>query len=152
MKKQRWTIGSIIKIPLTLSHHAYGQLLDKNSVAIFNINTDIDLTLENILSADSLFIIAVYSNTITSGRWQKIFNADLREEFKILPLKFIQDSHNLDSYELYNPNNGEITKSDKRSCLGLECSAVWGAEHVESRIIDHFAGRQNIWVQQLGLK
>lgn len=152
MKKQRWTIGSIIKIPLTLAHHTYGQLLDKNSVAIFNINTNIDLTLENILSADCLFIIAVYSNVIASGRWQKIFNADLREEFQILPFKFIQDSHNLDSYELYNPNNGDIIKTDKKSCLGLECSAVWAAEHVESRVIDHFAGRQNIWVQKLGLK
>ena len=152
MKKQRWTLGAIIKIPLTLSKHSYGQLLDKNSVAIFNINTDKDYALENILNTESLFIVAVYNRVITSGRWPKTFKADLRKEFRILPLKFIQDPVDTDNYELYDPNTGEIRKSDKKSCLGLECSAVWEADHVESRIIDHFAGRQNIWLQQLRLK
>lgn len=64
-------------------------------------------------------------------------------------MKFIQDVLNPEKFELYDPNNGEIIPATKEQIQGLECAAVWEAEHVESRIIDYYEGRPNKWVKQL---
>lgn len=37
-------------------------------------------------------------------------------------------------------------------CKDLERAAVWDPHHVESRLLDHFNGRKNVWVEQLSLK
>ena len=37
----------------------------------------------------------------------------------------------------------------REQCLALECAAAWSAEHVESRLIDYFAGRENAWALSL---
>ena len=37
-------------------------------------------------------------------------------------------------------------------CEGLERSAVWDPCHIESRLLDHFEGRSNKWVDSLALK
>ena len=33
--------------------------------------------------------------------------------------------------------------------VDLECAAVWDPEHVESRLDDHYAGVENLWVKSL---
>jgi len=152
MKRQKWTIGAIVKIPIHNNRFSYGQLLDKSSIAIFDINSSKEYSIQEILKSKTLFIVAIFNNIISTGRWQKIGKADLKEDFKILPLKFIQDNLNPIIFELYNPNTGEITKAGRGDCIGLERAAVWAAEHVESRIMDHFSRRENVWVQQLKIK
>ena len=57
-----------------------------------------------------------------------------------------------ENFEIYNPNTGEIKKATKKECEGLECTAVWTANHLESRIEDHFAGKENVWVERLKIK
>jgi len=152
MKRQTRTIGSIIQINLEDNSHSYGIILDKASVAIFNVKSNADLPILEIVKNDILFIVAVYNNAITSGRWKKIGNTILDDRFKTLPLNFIQDSINPEIFEIYNPNTGTITKSTREECRNLECAAVWEAEHVESRILDHFNGTENIWLKQLQIK
>jgi hypothetical protein len=152
MKRQRRTIGAIVKIPLQDGSHSYGLVLDKASIAVFKIKTKEDLQASEILEKDVLFIIAVYDNVITSGRWEKIGKAASSERFLNLPMKFIQDQLNPSTIQLYNPNTGEITPSTKEECVGLERAAVWAAEHVEERISDFFYGRKNVWVEQQRLK
>ena len=76
----------------------------------------------------------------------------IKQEYQTTPLKFIQDSLNPNNFELYNPNTGEITKATREQCEGLECAAVWEAEHVEDRLRDYFDGKPNTWVEQLAIK
>ena len=152
MRKQRRTVGAIVEIPLADDTHSYGLVLDKASIAIFNIKTENEFSIADILKEDVLFIVAVYNDAITSGRWKKIGKTAIDEKFQELPMKFIQDSLNPSKFESYNPNTGEITPSTKEECIGLERAAVWEAEHVESRITDFFNSRENVWVKQLELK
>jgi hypothetical protein len=152
MKRQKWTIGAIVKIPISKNRFSYGQLLDKSSIAIFDIIASKDYTIQEILKFKTLFIVAIYSNIISTGTWQKIGKEDLKEDLKILPLKFIQNTLDPEIFELYNPNTGEITRATREDCVGLERAAVWEAEHIVSRINDHFSGKVNVWVEQLRLK
>ena len=96
MKRQKRTVGSIFKIVLNDNTHSYGIILEKASVAIFRIKTENDLSIVDILKEDVLFILAVYNSAITSGRWKIIGAVALDSRFLTLPLKFIQDSFNLE--------------------------------------------------------
>lgn len=152
MKEQRWSVGAVVKIPLPNNHHSFGQLLSQGSIAVFDILTDKEEEVSAIIKRELLFIVTIYNDVFPSGRWPKVGKAEVKPELKTLPLKFIQDPLNLASFELYDPNTGDIRKATRQECEGLERSSVWAAEHVESRIIDHFAGKENVWVRQLAIK
>lgn len=152
MKRQRWSVGFIVKIPLLHNQHSYGQLLSQGSIAVFDIITDKELEISKIIKNDLLFIVTIYSDVIPSGRWLKMSKAEINQQLSTLPMKFIQDPLDSDAFELYDPNTGDIRKATRKECEGLERSSIWAAEHVESRIRDHFAAKENTWVQQLTMK
>ena len=154
MKKQRITEGALLEINIDDQYYVYAQILRNGlGYAFFDYRTTNKITDFEILNqANILFILMVYNDVITIGRWMKVGKMPIRKDLLVLPMKYIQDAQNPDFFELYNPNTGEITKATKEECLGLECSAVWEAEHVESRIIDYYEGRKNIWEEQLRIK
>jgi hypothetical protein len=147
MKKQQRTIGSVVKISLPDGTHGYGLVLDKASIAVYNIKTEKAIPIEQITSKDTLFILTVHKSAISSGRWVKVGKILPEDKYSILPLQFIQDIINPEQFSIYDPNTGNIYPAKREDCMGLECAAVWEAEHVEDRILDHFAGRENIMVQ-----
>lgn len=151
MKKQRIIEGSVLEICVDNNFYVYAQILTKGlGYAFFDYPTNhrlVDLTI--LQEAKILFIIMVYNNVITQGHWLKVGKLPIRKDLQVLPFKFIQDSHKLNSFELYNPNTGEITKTTIEQCVGLEPAAVWAANHVEDRLRDYYLGVPNIWVEQL---
>lgn len=151
-KRQRVTPGAILEIH-THDKFYYAQILQSKGCAFFNLERIKPLEDYSILlNAPVLFIIAVYHDVITKGKWVKVGEMKIREGLKTEPYQFIQDTLNSDSFELYNPNTGEIIPATKEEAKGLECAAVWEAEHVESRLRDYYAGKPNVWVQQLAIK
>ncbi|HEY4195246.1 MAG TPA: immunity 26/phosphotriesterase HocA family protein [Mucilaginibacter sp.] len=145
--------GSFIEVVLPNGKYSYGRILPKADYAFYNIYVDNQITdIKKISQEKVLFIVAVYKDSVTKGRWRKIGHLDLDSRSKVLPLKFIEDTLNPGAYEIYDPNTGEITPSSKDKCIGLERSAVWEPAHVEARIVDYFEGRSNKWVEQLSLK
>ncbi len=152
MKKQKITIGAILEIKIENNYY-YAQILGKSACVFFDFFSDKQIKDFSILrDKPILFIIAVYNDIITNGHWLKVGNLEIREELKVLPMQFIQDTLKPDKYELYNPNNGEISPASKQECIGLECAAVWEAKHVEERILDFYAKRPNIWVEKMKVK
>ncbi len=152
MAKQRITIGAIVEIDLGDNTYSYAQLLDGGS-AFFDLRTSEKIkNVKELAGAKVIFILRVYDDVITSGRWKKIGKLPIREELEVLPMKFMQDELNPNSFELYNPNTGEITPATREECKGLECAAVWEAEHVEERIRDYYENRPNIWVEKMSIK
>jgi len=148
MKKQQRTIGAIVKIDLGNGFFNYAQIL-KQDIAFFDIYVKDELKNLNILmDKPVLFFLGVYNDVITSGRWGKIGMLLIRKEFESTPNKYIQDALNPNKFELYITDTGEIAPSSKEKCKGLECAAVWEAEHVEERLRDHFSGRPNKYVQE----
>jgi len=107
------------------------------------------VNLEQIANQKILFIVAVYDDAITSGRWIKIGKLPLEPDLQLLPPKFIQDKLNPDSFELYNPNTGNTKSVIRQDCIGLERAAVWEPNQVEDRIIDYLNSKPNIWVERM---
>ena len=152
MTKQRRTKGSIIEIKLNNGVFAYAQDVDAD-ILFFDFFSDSPLNDFSILcNKKPLFFLGVYNDVVTSGKWKKVGKLPIKQEYQLTPFKFIQDSLNPNNFELYNPNTGEITKATREQCVGLECAAVWEAEHVEDRLRDYFDGKPNKWVEQIAIK
>ena len=152
MKKQRRIPGSILEIQLEDKSLSYAQVL-KMGVAFFDLNAKDSLTDLNIIPEKPvLFIIEIYDHIITKGRWKIVGNLPIRPDLINPPLKFIQHQLNPDKFELYDPISGDSYPATRDECIGLERAAVWEAEHVEERLIDHYNNRENIWVKMLSMK
>jgi hypothetical protein len=149
MKRQRRVIGSVLKVTLISGLHSYIRVLDKASVAVYEILTEKEMSMDEITHQKILFIVAVYNSAITSGNWVKVGTQALEESLLDLPMQFIQDSSDPSAYRLYNPNTGTMSPTKKEDCIGLERAAVWDAHHLEDRISDHFAGRDCKWIKKL---
>lgn len=97
---------------------------------------------------NKLFILTIYTDTYRRPNW-KVFNKiEIREDFRKLPLEFIYDKF-VDQYKIYDPNTGEIRKSNREEIIGLEKSAVWPGNCIEDRIRDHYEGKVCIWVKSM---
>jgi hypothetical protein len=153
MAKQRIIEGAILEISIENQYYVYAQILTKGlGYAFFDYKTNDKLIDFPILEQSKiLFILTVYDSVITQGEWQKVGKLKIRDELKTLPMEYIQDTINPERFDLYNPNTGEILKATMEQCEGLECAAVWAANHVEQRIIDHYLGVPNITLQKLAI-
>lgn len=151
-KRQHLTIGAVVRIPLEQGYFSFARILPKGNLAIYDLRTQEAVPdLHFIISQPILFIVAVYADAVSKGRWQKIGKVPLEAALTILPYKFIQDQFT-GNIELYDTNTGKITPASKSEIIGLERSSVWEAEHVESRIIDFYNNVPNIWVEHLKAK
>ena len=151
MKRQQITTGAIIRIDLGNGYFNYAQILDKGKgITFFDIYTkeaelkDISLLQDRKV----LFIIAVYNDIITKGRWLKVGKLPVRDDLTILPMKFIQDIINPKLFRLYNPNTGEMFPATRDECEGLEVAAVWEAWEVEQRIKDYYE-EGKVWKEKI---
>jgi len=150
MKHQKVTVGSVVRISLPDNQYAFGRLLEKNSVAIYDyISKNIEVDLQELINRNIIFIVAIYKDVVTSGRWKIIGEWPLEEKLKILPNKFIQDDINPSNFRIYDPNTGIMKKSTFEDCVYLEPAAVWEGEHVEDRIVDYKNGKPNKWLENI---
>ena len=147
MKRQRWTIGSIVKIKVD-DFYCFAQILKTKDLAFFDFRSNTDkINLEQLEEVPVLFIISVYYDIITKGIWEKIGKIPIRKELEVLPMEYIHHTWGGGpEWELYNPNTGEITPSTKEEAEGLECCAVWDSHHVEDRLRCHYNGTHCIWL------
>ena len=153
MKRQRITVGSILEINIDNEYYVYAQILGHACCAFFDFRSTKRLNdFLLLLDARVLFVIAVYNDAVNQGHWLKVSKMEIGSDLNILPMAFIEDPFKYNSYELYNPNTGEITPAKKEDCIGLERAAVWEPEHVESRIRDYYNGISNIYVEEMKLK
>jgi hypothetical protein len=149
MAKQKLIKGSVLEIEIDIKKYCYAQILEKSGFAFFDYESKEKLSDFSILqSTPILFILAVYNDAVSKGRWLIVGKMAIREDLKLEPMKFIQDALNPNKFELYNPNTGEISLSSKEECKGLECAAVWEAYAVEQRIRDYYSGNINFHRQE----
>lgn len=145
--------GAFFEIKLSNGKYAYGRILPKASYAFYDIYSYNALTdLRFIKNSDVIFICSVYNYAISKGIWKVIGFMDLEPSFEILPMQFIQDRLNYDQVSLYDPNTGNIKPTKRKDCIGLERASVWEPSHINDRLIDHFEGKPNDWVERLKLK
>ena len=103
------------------------------------------------LEAEPLFIIGVYKIAYTKGRWGEVLFRVPKDRLPAIPLTFRQDQ--LNPKNLYIDDHlGNARRATPEEIVGLEPTAVWDAEHVESRIADHWRGVPNVWVESMKYK
>jgi len=152
MRQQR-TIGAIVEIPFEPGKKAYARILGESSFAFYdyvNAGETKEVTLAELIIKPVLFIVAVYDDAVTKGRWRKAGRMPLEINFQVLPLKFIQDELDETVFRIYD--NGVIRAAAKEECIGLERAAVWEPEHIESRLADYYNGKPNKWELQMRLR
>lgn len=153
-KRCRRKVGQIIKIDLHNGSQALGLVLDEPLVAFFDreFKDVFDYDIEKLPVA---FILMVMNNAITSGRWEVLEVKEVPHTLQAKP-KFCKQDEISGDISIYQEID-ELAPYYERPAEpaewhNLETAAVWEAEHVEDRLRDHFAGRDNQWESQLRMR
>jgi hypothetical protein len=146
--RQRRTVGAILKVPLDGESHAYAWTLPEADFAFFDLRANSDVAIEDVIRRLVAFRVGVHKSAWTTGRWPRVGKVEPPPRLLAAQPKFMQDSFN-GRLSIYL--GGDIRPATHDECIGLERCAVWGPEHVEDRLRDHFKGITNIWVQSLAL-
>lgn len=149
--------GDYVQIPLDDGSFGYGKVLG-GEIAFLDLRTSTsEITPERLNESETLFRIWVMEYALKPrSPWIVVGHAELTPEEQESSKFFKKDALNgkLSIYhkgEQY-PNRYIEYPATYEECVGLERAAVWNPEHVESRLLDHFRGQKNIWVEQLSLK
>lgn len=148
IKRQRWTLGSIVVVPLGNGFHSYAQMLEEPEYAFFDSRTRTELPAETVVIQPVLFRLWVMNSAHRLGRWQKVCTVPVPQGLSEPVLRYNQDPIRPQDIRLtYDGCSGDLcTVAD---CDGLECAAVWDPEHVEDRLRDHYQGVPNSWAESL---
>lgn len=153
-KRIRRTEGAVVKIPLGAGKAGYGLVLKEPLVAIFDHEADEGKNpdISTLVEGGVAFILMVMNRAITDGRWPVIAHVQVPAHLQKPPAFCKQDqiTGELSVYQEIEDLAPHYERAGRPGeCQGLETAAVWEPEHIEDRMRDHFAGRSNVWVEQL---
>lgn len=136
--------GNVYSIPLEDGRYGYAQALESPEFAFFDVATDIELAAEEAIAYPLMFRIWVHKSSIK--QWNKLGKAPINEPLNKQVSRFKQDALN-GKLSIYL--NEQETPASLEEVQGLECAAVWEGSHILSRISDHLAGQENVWVASM---
>lgn len=141
--------GSLLCIDLGDGISAFARTLTNLQIAIYSYRvSQSDLPLENIYGSSLLWKLTVMKSALTSGRWPVVDFRPLEPELS-LPVEYFMKDIFTGRFSVYRSSDGNIRPGTAEECKTLEKAAVWEAPHIEDRLRDHFAGRPNVWAEQL---
>lgn len=152
MGKVMRCVGDVLKIPLFDNCCAYAAVSSEPLLIFYDKCEESDgLSVDEIVDLPIAFKVFVYNDAVTSGAWPRIGNVQLSEDDLSIPYMYKQDgiSGRLSIYHSDFSDTNYERSATAFECLNLECAAVWEAKHVESRLVDHFLGRENEYLKQL---
>jgi hypothetical protein len=146
--KVRRNVGDVVAIPLGDGTYGFGRVLLEPLMAFYDLKEGNIPDLEKIIAAPTAFVVYVMNHAVTDGSWPVVGSASLDENLLVEPLFFKKDRIS-QRLSIYRDSTGEETPATPEQCEQLECAAVWEPAHIIDRLIDHFAGRRNKWVESL---
>jgi hypothetical protein len=147
-KRQRWSHGAVVVVPLGNGFHTYAQMLDDPEYAFFDCRTRKELLASIAAIHPVLFRLWVSGYAHTTGRWPKVGTAPVRAELQAPVRRYNQDAlRPQDTRLTYDGCEGPL--GSVADCEGLECAAVWDPEHVEDRLRSHYEGVPCEWTLSL---
>lgn len=152
-KRIRRRAGDVLRISLGDGRHSYAQISGDPLIVFFDGVFSDDLSLGGAGELPVLFRIWVHDDAIRTGRWPVVGHAPLSAENAAEPFFYKQDliSGALSLYHSTFSDIGWERPASAAECNGLECAAVWDAEHVEDRLRDHYDGRPNKWLKSVAI-
>lgn len=142
--KRRWVPGAVVKIPLPDGTHTYGLQRKDPLISVFDIRTADDLAPEEVAQRPVLFAVWVMARA--RALWPVIGEVTLSPAMES-PESFVK--RDLISGKVTTYTEGRERPAEPGEIAKLEVAAVWDPEHVVDRVVDHFAGRPNKWVESL---
>lgn len=139
--------GDVYLIDLSDGLYAFGLVLNSPLVAFFKVTEDELSSPELVQDLPLLFKVWVESRAFSSKKWKKVGKVALRPELLSPTAFFMRDVVSGDLSITYDGTPGP--KVSLEDCSGLECAAVWSANHIEDRIRDELVGRPCIWVESI---
>ena len=136
--------GNVYSIPLEDGRYGYAQALESPEFAFFDVATEIELTAEEAITHPLMFRIWVHKSSLK--KWNKLGKAPINESLSKQVPRFKKDALN-GKLSIYI--NEQETPASLEEVQGLECAAVWEGSHILSRISDHLAGQENVWVASM---
>ncbi|WP_370217940.1 Imm26 family immunity protein [Thalassolituus sp.] len=136
--------GDVYSVPLEDGRYSYAQALESPEFAFFDVATETELTAEEAISHPLMFRIWVHKSSLKT--WNKLGKVPISEQLSKQVPRFKQNALN-GKLSIYI--NGQETPASLDEVRGLECAAVWEGSHILSRIRDHLAGQENLWVSSM---
>ena len=146
-RRKNWDSGNIVEIDLPNGGLSYAMVVDSCRVAFFDREFEVRPSIEEITKGSITFQIWVMKYAIGKRHWSVIGNAEVPSSALSASKFFKQDSIS-GQLSITTDGSDEIPATFEE-IFDLECAAVWDPEHVESRLEDHYAGVENIWVRSL---
>jgi Immunity protein 26 len=145
--------GALIRINLKDGYDTFARLLANGQVAFYSIRCfhEEPIELNQIYESDILFVTAVMKYAFKKETWKIIDVRPLEKALSEPRNYFIKDILS-GRFSIYRSNDGSIRDSLLKECQGLEEAAGWDPEHIEERLMDHFANRPNKWVEMMNAK
>jgi len=138
--------GDVVRIKIGLKEYAYARVLENPLCAFYDYKTSDFTEIDVIIQKPILFKVWIANYSYKEDNWEIVGNRPLDAITSEIPWFFKKDTITK-KLSLYR--NGEERKATLQEVEGLECAAVWNPEHIEDRLRDHFAGRENKWVRSL---
>ena len=141
--------GSYFSIKLQDGQYAFGRVLKHPVCAFYDLSSDRVIEIQDIAKAPILFKIWVMDSAFKKANWRLMDHQPLEAPLKerVWCCKYDSISR---AYSIYS--EGEEHVSTRDACRELEPAAVWSADHVEDRLVDHFRGVPNKWYESLRVK
>lgn len=143
-KRSKFRPGDVFEVDLENGFRGYGIVAAGNDHAFFDLRSRQTPPLEEILSKKVIFRVPVSQEPFASGSWRILGNAPLTGE---LLEPAVYRNQPVGSNEVFRYQSGKLTPSSVDEVKDLELLAVWLGQHIVDRLNDHFAGKQNRWVE-----
>ena len=129
--KIRLKLGNVYAILLPNGKYAFGRTFKDASIAIYN---HIGGTMEDLPKDEEYqFIVGIYEDVLKSGNWPVVDNRPFVSQEEAWPPPTCIIDKISGGYSIYH--KGEIRKSTKAECEGLEEAAVWDSGLIIDRIM-----------------
>ena len=143
------TPGFIYQIALPDGSFAYALMANKIETVFFDINPRTPVSAEVVLSSPVLFRTVVMNAALR--RWTRIASVSVSQELAKPGRYYREDALHKGRFAIRDLGTADYNgvPATREECIGLECNAVWSQIHIETRLMDQFAGRQGRWTGPL---
>ena len=120
----------------------------QSGVRFFDCRTSDTLPAAAVVARPVLFRLWVMGSAHSTGRWSKLAAAPVSPALQKPVRRYNQDPLRPQDIRLtFDGCDGPLVSV--ADCEGLECAAVWDAEHVEDRLRSHYSGAPCEWTLSL---
>lgn len=152
MRRDVAKTGDVIAIDVGNIYRFYAQVLHKPLYRFFD-NTDIDAEIDNITDSNEIFRVWVADDAIKRPNWHIVGKANLEKNVLSSPWFHRKDKITGTIYK-YRSRPDLKSGYEEVECYldeakKMEAAAVWSGDHIEDRLQDWLAGKENRWEKLL---